>query len=212
MVSSLFQWLRVCGVREQLAGAHQVGEEGHRVAGLLARRGDAARAAQRRAAGLVVEQELLERLREQVVEQPRSGDEVDSRERAEQGAVRALHPGLVVGRLGVREPEVAVGREAERAADLRVRDVEHGALDRAHRRAAVPHVEGRGRAAPDQGRPRAGELVDRHAGQVLGGELDEGAAQGHRRGRAGHRHGHEVRRHAGARRVDERRAGQSRSR
>lgn len=63
-------------------------------------------------------------------------------------------------------------------------------------------------APPDERRAGGGRLVERDAGEVLGGELHERAVQGDRRGGAGHRHGHQVRRHAGARGVDQRRGGQ----
>ena len=67
----------------------------------------------------------------------------------------ALQAGLGIDDLGVGGAEVAVGREPERLADLRAGDVDHGRLDRPHRRRADAHVDDRRRAAPDDRRTRA---------------------------------------------------------
>ena len=112
-------------------------------------------------------------------------------------------PGLGVDDLGVGRREVAVGRQPERATDLRVGGVDHRRLDRAHRGRAAAHVEDRRRTAPDDRRAGAGELVDDDAAQGLGGVLDDGSDEGDRRRGAGDRHRDELGRHARPGEVDE---------
>ena len=72
----------------------------------------------------------------------------------------------------------------------------------------MAHVDGGGRAAPDDRRAGARQLVDDDAAQVLRALLDDRLAEGDRRGRAGQRHGDQLGGDPGAGAVDEGLAGQ----
>ena len=147
-----FRCFRVWAAMSRCWSREQLLEE--RARGEVVARLDAPAQARHHAADLVVEDELLQALAALEVEHAGPGDAVDAGERGEHRAHAGLEPGLGVQGLRVGERDVALGRQPQALADLRVRAVEHHRLDGAHRRRLVADVEDGGRAAPDDGRAR----------------------------------------------------------
>ena len=109
------------------------------------------------------------------IEHARARDHVDPRQSPEHRGNAAFGFGLGIHGIGIAGDQVSVGWQSKVLAHLRTSQVQHHGFDRAHGRSASAHVEDCRRSAPDNGRARGCELMDRDATNALGGVLNHGA-------------------------------------